>query len=179
MPQLSGFSMTTVQCATKGTCWYAVFSSTGYSGCSGPRVNRGIPWVKISMGGSNPPESLSVYKPSRRALNSLVDAVVAVSSVVAELSRIAFKQPVPGVSSFNQIDLAELTTERTRPSFCPAGDYILFVGSLDEHKGIDVLLEAHALLENQIPLVVIGTEPGVGCSPAIAQSSPPMSPTIR
>ncbi|MFL5700625.1 MAG: glycosyltransferase family 4 protein [Ktedonobacteraceae bacterium] len=38
----------------------------------------------------------------------------------------------------------------------PENDFLLYVGDLMPDKGIDVLLEAHAQLNNQIPLVLIG-----------------------
>src|SRR5947209_2394841 len=38
----------------------------------------------------------------------------------------------------------------------PQDDFLLYVGDLMPDKGIDVLLEAHAQLNNQIPLVLIG-----------------------
>ncbi len=38
----------------------------------------------------------------------------------------------------------------------PAGDYLLFVGALGRHKGVDVLLQAYAGLTNAPPLVLIG-----------------------
>ena len=45
----------------------------------------------------------------------------------------------------------------TRPAFVPAvGDYVMFAGALEPHKGIDVLLEAHARLAPPVPLVLVG-----------------------
>jgi glycosyltransferase involved in cell wall biosynthesis len=38
----------------------------------------------------------------------------------------------------------------------PAEDYLLFVGALSHHKGVDVLLRAYAGLTNAPPLVLIG-----------------------
>jgi glycosyltransferase involved in cell wall biosynthesis len=38
----------------------------------------------------------------------------------------------------------------------PAGDFLLFVGALAPHKGVDVLLRAYAGLTNAPPLVLIG-----------------------
>jgi glycosyltransferase involved in cell wall biosynthesis len=38
----------------------------------------------------------------------------------------------------------------------PAEDYLLFVGALSRHKGVDVLLRAYASLTNAPPLVLIG-----------------------
>jgi glycosyltransferase involved in cell wall biosynthesis len=39
----------------------------------------------------------------------------------------------------------------------PRGPYILFVGALQPHKGIDVLLQAYRRLVNAPPLVLVGT----------------------
>ncbi|OYD68851.1 glycosyltransferase family 4 protein [Rhodococcus sp. OK302] len=40
--------------------------------------------------------------------------------------------------------------------FLPHKDFLLFVGAVGPHKGIDTLLHAHRLMRNPIPLVVIG-----------------------
>ena len=38
----------------------------------------------------------------------------------------------------------------------PDGDFLLFVGAFSRYKGVEVLAEAHARLENPPPLVIIG-----------------------
>lgn len=43
-----------------------------------------------------------------------------------------------------------------RPDFLPPGDFVLFVGAMGRHKGLDVLLEAHERLKCQVPLVILG-----------------------
>jgi glycosyltransferase involved in cell wall biosynthesis len=44
-----------------------------------------------------------------------------------------------------------------RPPFLPPGPFLLFVGALGAHKGLDVLIDAYRSLEREIPLVLIGT----------------------
>jgi glycosyltransferase involved in cell wall biosynthesis len=39
----------------------------------------------------------------------------------------------------------------------PDGDFLLYVGALGRHKGVDVLLRAYAGLDNPPPLVLIGS----------------------
>jgi len=44
----------------------------------------------------------------------------------------------------------------TRPKFLPADHYVLFVGALGPHKGLDVLLAAYRRLERRPKLVLLG-----------------------
>ena len=55
-------------------------------------------------------------------------------------------------------DLPNLAQATPRPEFLPAEDgYLMFVGALGRHKGIDILLEARRIMRRQPPLVLIGT----------------------
>ena len=56
-----------------------------------------------------------------------------------------------------------------RPSWLPAGDYILYVGELGVNKGVDVLLRAYERLAAPPPLVLIGT-PSPTMSLALART---------
>jgi glycosyltransferase involved in cell wall biosynthesis len=58
-------------------------------------------------------------------------------------------------------DLLHIAQETPRPDFLPAEDgFLLFVGALGLHKGIDVLLAARRRMRHQVPLVVLGTPQG-------------------
>jgi glycosyltransferase involved in cell wall biosynthesis len=51
-----------------------------------------------------------------------------------------------------------LAAATPRPAFLPAEDgYLLFIGALGRHKGVDVLLDAHRRMRHRVPLVLIGT----------------------
>jgi len=95
-----------------------------------------------------------------RVLHGRADWYIAVSRAVADGSR-----PVlPGNSRVVVIPtmvpngLPELARSTPRPEFLPPEDgYLMFVGVLGRHKGVDVLLEARRRMRNQPPLVLIGT----------------------
>ncbi|MDQ1680772.1 MAG: hypothetical protein QOI42_1631 [Frankiaceae bacterium] len=48
------------------------------------------------------------------------------------------------------------SAERARPPFLPPGEFILFAGAMGPHKGLGVLLDAHAELAARVPLVILG-----------------------
>jgi glycosyltransferase involved in cell wall biosynthesis len=54
--------------------------------------------------------------------------------------------------------LSALAETMPRPKFLPPEDgYLMFVGALGPHKGVDVLLEAYRRMRHRPPLVLIGT----------------------
>ena len=97
---------------------------------------------------------------TRRLLNPKIDLVVAISNSVSEVSQLAFDRPIRVIPTFLADGLRDVGLSQPRPDFCPAGDYLLYVGSLQPHKGIDVLLDAYRNLHSAVPLVVVGTAPG-------------------
>jgi glycosyltransferase involved in cell wall biosynthesis len=54
----------------------------------------------------------------------------------------------------------DIVAAPVRPGFLPAGGYLLYVGALGRHKGVDVLLAAHRRMRRRVPLVLIGTPHG-------------------
>jgi glycosyltransferase involved in cell wall biosynthesis len=55
-------------------------------------------------------------------------------------------------------DMANLARATPRPAFLPPEDgYLMFVGALGPHKGVDILLEARRRMRHRPPLVLIGT----------------------
>jgi glycosyltransferase involved in cell wall biosynthesis len=87
-----------------------------------------------------------------------VDRYVAVSRSVGEEvgAVIGDATPMEVVPSFIRDDAAEIASRAPRPDFLPPGDYVLFVGALGRHKGLDVLLEAWSGLTAPPQLVLIG-----------------------
>lgn len=87
-----------------------------------------------------------------------VDMFLPVSRSVAEQTRLE-KSRVPYRIIPNFIpDNAEAPENDAHALLAqlPENDFLLYVGDLMPDKGIDVLLQAHAQLNNQIPLVLIG-----------------------
>ncbi|HEX9335122.1 MAG TPA: glycosyltransferase family 4 protein, partial [Pseudonocardiaceae bacterium] len=81
----------------------------------------------------------------------------AVGSSVAESARAVLPpgMPVSVIPSMVPDGVAEL--DAPRPNFLPVGDYLLYVGALGRHKGVDVLVAAHRRMRQRRPLVLIGT----------------------
>ena len=95
-----------------------------------------------------------------RILHSRADSYIAISTAVARGSR----QALPRGSDIVVIPtmvpdcLPALAKSTRRPDFLPPEDgYLMFVGALGRHKGVDILLEAHRKMRNRARLVLIGT----------------------
>ena len=86
-------------------------------------------------------------------------------------------QPVSTLNSFVPDGLYESGWQAQRPDFLPAQDgYLLYVGQLSRHKGVDVLLDAYRRLPSSSPpLVMLGT-PHPTCP---APESLPVGVTMR
>ena len=85
-----------------------------------------------------------------------VDLFVSVSQTVAELDRVdrlANQRVIP-----NFVRRLPPPPQPGEPSldFLPAGDFVLYFGDVSEDKGVGVLLEAHAGIEDGPPLVLVG-----------------------
>jgi D-inositol-3-phosphate glycosyltransferase len=93
------------------------------------------------------------------------DAVVAISGHTAQRYRQTFADVRQIVPIPNGVNVAELAAVASRPDDLPptvrAGNYFLFLGRLDRGKGIDLLLEAMAIVgpKCRLDLVVAGGGP--------------------
>jgi glycosyltransferase involved in cell wall biosynthesis len=128
--------------------------------CSGPAYLKCIDCAADQYGRL---KSLAVTTGLRlsRPLHEHVDRYLAVSSAVARVAAAKgarTREAVEVVPGFNPDDVLGEIASVERPSFLPKKDgYLLFVGALGPHKGLDVLLQAYAGLVDPVPLVVIGT----------------------
>ena len=67
-------------------------------------------------------------------------------------------QPVHTLHSFVPDGLYESGWQAERPDFLPPHDgYLLYVGQLSRHKGVDVLIDAYRRLSSPPPLLMLGT----------------------
>jgi glycosyltransferase involved in cell wall biosynthesis len=93
-------------------------------------------------------------------LNRRADRYIAISTAVADGSRRALPHgpEIVVVPTMVPDHLPALAQSTPRPTFLPPEDgYLMFVGALGPHKGVDVLLEARRQMRNRPPLVLIGT----------------------
>jgi glycosyltransferase involved in cell wall biosynthesis len=127
--------------------------------CSGPRLAKCLACAPEQYGVLKGAAITTGLRASR-ILHGRADRYIAISRAVADGSRHALSRRseivvVPTMVPNNLIALAESTA---RPAFLPPEDgYLMFVGALGRHKGVDVLLEAWRRLRHRPPLVLIGT----------------------
>lgn len=126
--------------------------------CAGPAY---VKCLRCSSEQYGPPKALAITSLLRTsaALNRRLARLLPVSSAVLEASvagsglpRHAFEVVPAPVAS----DLHERAVAQPRPDFLPDREYILFVGALGPHKGLDVLLDAYEGMSTKPPLVVVG-----------------------
>jgi glycosyltransferase involved in cell wall biosynthesis len=121
--------------------------------CPGPRLTDCASCAGQHYGAVRGTALAAGVLASRRLLNR-VDHFVAISQYMADTSRWATRRvPVsviaPAVDDSPHEPIG-------RPAFLPDDDYMLFVGALGPHKGLDVLLEAYRRLVNPPRLVLLG-----------------------
>lgn len=126
--------------------------------CSGPRLAKCLVCA---------PEQYGVLKGAvittglraSRMLHVRADRYIAVSTAVADGTRHALPSRFEIVVIPTMVPnyLPELTQSMPRPTFLPPADgYLMFVGALGRHKGVDVLLEARRRMRNRPQLVLVG-----------------------
>jgi glycosyltransferase involved in cell wall biosynthesis len=130
--------------------------------CSGPGFRKCVTCAAQPMGAA---KSLALTSGLRVSspLHGAVDRYIAVSRPVAEASggRLGTRrQRVDVIPSLVPDRVGTIPETAPRPTFVPQeGEYMMFVGGLGANKGLDVLLEARALMTHRVPLVVIATPP--------------------
>ena len=93
----------------------------------------------------------------------LVDMYLPISESTAEGNGLpAAHAPHQVIPNFHRVTTERAAVAETYAEQLPAGEFVLFVGAMSRHKGLDVLLEAHARLRRPVPLVLIGSQwPGM------------------
>jgi glycosyltransferase involved in cell wall biosynthesis len=140
--------------------------------CSGPHLRKCLACAPAQYGALKG-AVITMGLRASRVLHGRADRYVAISKAVADGSRYALPSrfEILVVPTMVPNHLPALAESTARPTFLPAEDgYLMFVGGLDRHKGVDVLLEARRRMRNRPPLVLIGAsraesprihEPGV------------------
>jgi glycosyltransferase involved in cell wall biosynthesis len=127
--------------------------------CTGPSLGKCLRCATKDYGLARGP-ALALGQRAGRRLLRRADAYLAISSTVAASARQVLppNMEVHIVPSMVPDGQAELARTTPRPDFLPPEDgYLLFVGALGPHKGVDVLLDAYRRLRRRVPLVLIGT----------------------
>jgi glycosyltransferase involved in cell wall biosynthesis len=126
--------------------------------CSGPQLAKCLACAPEQYGILKGTAITAGLRASR-VLHHGADRYIAVSTAVAEGSRqvIPAHRDIVVVPTMVPNGLAALARSTPRPAFLPPEDgYLMFVGALGRHKGLDVLLEARRRMRHQPPLVLIG-----------------------
>lgn len=126
----------------------------GQGTCSGPRFDvclRCTPGQYGLVKGV----ALTAGLRATRWLHGRVDSWVAISEFVADCSRPVL--PRDCVISVIPSASRQPPSLEQHPPWLPSEDYLLFVGALGNHKGLNWLLDAYASGGFSRPLVVIGT----------------------
>jgi glycosyltransferase involved in cell wall biosynthesis len=127
--------------------------------CSGPRLAKCLACAPEQYGVLKGTAITTGLRASR-LLHGRADHYIAISRAVADGSRHALprRSEIVVIPTMVPNNLAALAESTPRPAFLPREDgYLMFVGALGRHKGIDVLLEARRRMRNQPPLLLIGT----------------------
>jgi glycosyltransferase involved in cell wall biosynthesis len=132
----------------------------GHAGqCSGPGIARCLSCTPEKYGllkGS----MITLTMRASRFLQHRADRYLAVSAAAADRSRGSLPPDAEIIVHPPMVpdDLLQIAQETPRPDFLPAEDgFLMFVGALGLHKGVDVLLAARRRMRHQVPLVLLGT----------------------
>jgi glycosyltransferase involved in cell wall biosynthesis len=126
--------------------------------CGGPSALKCMQCCADHYGAGKGSLTLAAASLTRGIERRMVDKFTAVSRAVAEsclLTQIPDRYAI--VPAFVPDDVAEPAVNgETLPEPLPEEPFILFVGALGLHKGVGVLLDAYAELDQAPPLVLIG-----------------------
>ncbi len=139
-------------------CAKKTFQHNDEQWCDGPRPAK---CVRCATGQYGPVKATALVAGLRasRLWHGHADAYIAISSSVAESARTVLPPGMP-VRVVPSMVPDDIVAAPVRPAFLPSGDYLLYVGALGRHKGVDVLLAAHQRMRSRVPLVLIGTPHG-------------------
>jgi glycosyltransferase involved in cell wall biosynthesis len=135
------------------SCVRKTLLRNGLAECAGPRLDiclRCAPGQYGKLKGT----ALTLGLRTARSLHGRVDSWVAASQSVADASRCS----LPRGSEATVIPSAspDVPGDGQRPEWLPSGNFLLFVGALGHHKGLNWLLDAYSGGGLSWPLVVIG-----------------------
>lgn len=149
------------------SCAVRTLLQNGQHLCNGPGIIKCLQCAQITYGRPKAIAAVSGVLGGRQLLRQKVQAVHSVSSFVQAITERDLYGVRPGqpgspvttiadvVPPLNQaLDSAAIARVR---DCLPTTSYLLFVGALQPHKGVNLLLEAYTRLAAPPPLVLIGT----------------------
>ncbi|MFC7527401.1 glycosyltransferase family 4 protein [Actinoplanes sp. GCM10030250] len=157
------------------TCVRKTFSQNGRR-CAGPSLTRCMPCASSQYGR---PRAAVLTAGLRAQRHRGIDSLTAISSSVAsalDLARLPGDLPVRVLSSLVPDGLDELARVTPRPEWLPDRPYLLFVGQLGPHKGIDVLFTVFRRLS--AGWAGPGEPPALVCLGAQRDDTPPIPPGV-
>jgi glycogen(starch) synthase len=146
-------------------CANKVMAHRGGDVCSGPALGKCVGCAVSQYGIKGVPLAFGLHQLGSRRHRDVAQWTATSSALAARGSapRAADRTAMTVIPTFIDDDLIVLAAdERTerRPDFVPAaGPYLFYAGALGAHKGVDVLLAAHARLRAEgvnVPLVLAG-----------------------
>jgi glycosyltransferase involved in cell wall biosynthesis len=130
------------------------------SPCSGPAFVKCLGCAGRHYGRALGSVATLATLPLRGVKDRVLDAVIAVSTAVAEGNRLAGStvpyQVIPNFIADALWDEAGVPASAMPHPALPAEPFLLFVGDLSRDKGLPVLLEAYGHLRRRPPLVLMG-----------------------
>ncbi|KUL42217.1 glycosyltransferase family 4 protein [Actinoplanes awajinensis] len=157
------------------TCVRKTFARDG-GRCPGPALAKCMSCATTQYGR---PRSIALTTGLHAHRHRGIDALTAISTSVAqalEQARLPGDLPVQVVSSLVPDGLDALARDTPRPDWLPTGDYLLFVGALGPHKGIDVLFDAYR--ELVAGWAGPGPAPALVCLGTRRDDTPPPPPGV-
>lgn len=129
--------------------------------CSGPEFFKCYRCCSDHYGLIKGPVINSTFRIFRH-LHSLVDYHLPISKFVGEAINInnqISRESIDVVPAPVPDEIFDTSPSKSFPDGIPSNEqYILYVGALTKHKGLQVLLDAYQGLENRANLILIGTE---------------------
>ena len=129
-------------------CVKKTFARDGRT-CAGPRLSRCLPCAAGQYGRSRSAALIAALRAHRHRGIDLLTAISSSVASVLDLARLPGDLPIRVVSSLVPDGLDALAQATPRPSWLPDRPYLLFVGALGPHKGVDVLFTAYRRLVSQ------------------------------
>ena len=127
--------------------------------CSGPKPMKCVSCAASHYGQLKGPGVALMSEATRGRLRRQVDMFLPVSRAVAQHSALADDElPYQVLPNFVPDSLrgADPDADADHLDRLPDSPFALFVGDLAHEKGVDVLLEAHAQVDDPMPLALIG-----------------------